>query len=271
MSHESNVLDTDVGSVVASALRSGSGAAYVVDPTPSMLRALIETGVDANRSAPVYVLADRAVLKAMAKEFPVATTAAELVDSGAVDLRVSEAESGNALVVTDASVVAVVAIGSRVAGLVTDDNAFVAEVNDAYRARFEAADPFTLRTPPLSAVRASLEAELGEGVRADFDAVFESLKAEGGPDLDEVVVSLLVAARNDILLYDVSKWGEDAGIASKATFSRTKTELEAQGVIETEKVPIDVGRPRLRLRLGDERLRTAGPERMGAVAAELLE
>jgi hypothetical protein len=85
-----------------------------------------------------------------------------------------------------------------------------------------------------------------------------------------VTLSLLVAARNDVLLYDISKWGEDAGIASKATFSRTKTELEEQGAIETEKVPIDVGRPRLRLRLGDERLRAAAPGRLAAVAAEVL-
>jgi hypothetical protein len=270
MSPEKNVLDSDTGRVIASALRSGSDAAYVVDPTPSMLRALIETGVDADRSEPVKVLADRSVLKTVAEEFPIATAAAELVDRGAIELRFGEAELGNALVVTDASVVAVVPVGDRVAGLVTDDDAFVADANETYRQRFEAAEPFTLRTPALSAVRSSLEAELGEDVRSDFDAVFESLETEGSPELDEVVVSLLVAARNDVLLYDISKWGEDAGIASKATFSRTKTELEEQGAIETEKVPIDVGRPRLRLRLGDERLRAAAPGRLAAVAAEVL-
>jgi hypothetical protein len=206
----------------------------------------------------------------MTEEFPVATAAAELVEGGTIELRVAEATAGNALVVTEGSVVAVVDVGDRVAGLVTDDEAFVAEANETYRGQFEAAEPFTLRTPALSAVRASLESELGEEVRSDFDAVFESLEAPDGPELDEVVVSLLVAARNDVLLYDVSKWGEDAGIASKATFSRTKTELEERGVIETEKVPIDVGRPRLRLRLGDERLRGASSEDLAAVAAELL-
>jgi DNA-binding MarR family transcriptional regulator len=41
--------------------------------------------------------------------------------------------------------------------------------------------------------------------------------------------------------------GEDTGVASKATFSRVKTRLEDRDLIETEKVPIDVGRPRLRL------------------------
>ena len=272
MSSETNVLDSDIGGVVSSALRSGSGVAYVVDPTPAILRALVESGVDADRPAPVRVLADRTVLKTVADDFTIATAAAELVDRGAIELRVADADpaAGNALVVTDESVVAVVPIGERAAGLATDDDAFVGEAAETYRNRFEAADAFTLRTPALSAVRASLETDLGDDVRADFDAVFESLDDDSGPDLDEVVVSLLVAARNDVLLYDVSKWGEDVGIASKATFSRTKSELEDRGVIETEKVPIDVGRPRLRLRLGDDRLREADPARLASIAAELL-
>jgi predicted transcriptional regulator len=88
--------------------------------------------------------------------------------------------------------------------------------------------------------------------------------------LDEVGLSLLVAAKHEQLLYDISRWGEDTGVASKATFSRTKTHLEEQGLIETEKVPIDVGRPRLRLILGNERLREAGTEELSSVARELL-
>ncbi|PHQ46924.1 hypothetical protein DJ68_04650, partial [Halorubrum sp. C3] len=86
----------------------------------------------------------------------------------------------------------------------------------------------------------------------------------------EVTVSLLVAAKNDVLLYDISKWGEDVGIASKATFSRTKTRLEDLGVIDTEKVPIDVGRPRLRLKLGDERLEGVDAAELAAEAAEMM-
>ncbi|MFB6130649.1 MAG: DUF5821 family protein, partial [Salinigranum sp.] len=42
------------------------------------------------------------------------------------------------------------------------------------------------------------------------------------------------------------------------------------GVIETEKVPIDVGRPRLRLKLGDDRLREAGAGDLASVAQSLL-
>jgi len=90
-----------------------------------------------------------------------------------------------------------------------------------------------------------MAAEIGEATREDFDAVLAAMDSARGADgeVDEVTVALLVAAKNDVLLYDISKWGEDVGIASKATFSRTKTRLEDLGIIDTEKVPIDVGRP----------------------------
>lgn len=89
-------------------------------------------------------------------------------------------------------------------------------------------------------------------------------------ELDEVGLSLLVAAKHEQLLYDISRWGEDAGIASKATFSRTKTHLEERGLLETEKVPIDVGRPRLRLLIGNERLGETDAEELASAARELL-
>ncbi|PSQ37416.1 hypothetical protein BRD05_00685, partial [Halobacteriales archaeon QS_9_70_65] len=79
-----------------------------------------------------------------------------------------------------------------------------------------------------------------------------------------------VAAKNEDLLYDISKWGEDIGIASKATFSRTKSRLEETGLIDTEKVPIDVGRPRLRLKLGDERLEGTDNGQLASVAQSML-
>lgn len=50
-------------------------------------------------------------------------------------------------------------------------------------------------------------------------------------------ISLLVVAKNEELLYDISKWGKDAGVASKATFSRMKQQLEEMGLVNTEKVP----------------------------------
>ncbi len=41
-------------------------------------------------------------------------------------------------------------------------------------------------------------------------------------------------------------------------------------LIDTEKVPIDVGRPRLRLMLGDDRLKDAEPDELASVAQSIL-
>ena len=167
---------------------------------------------------------------------------------------------------------ALVEAGDRIAALTTEDSEFVDSARDVYDQQWDAATEFQLRTPPISRIRETLEADIGEQPRGDFDAVLGSLEtARGNGDgLDEVTVSLLVAAKNEVLLYDISKWGEDVGIASKATFSRTKTKLEDNGLIATEKVPIDVGRPRLRLQLGDERLRTAAADELAEISQELL-
>ncbi|EMA46501.1 hypothetical protein C448_06048, partial [Halococcus morrhuae DSM 1307] len=127
------------------------------------------------------------------------------------------------------------------------------------------------RTPAYSRVLETLADEFDSETEADFETVLESIADMDTDDwLNEVAVSLLVAAKHEQLLYDISHWGEDAGVASKATFSRTKTRLEDQGLLETEKVPIDVGRPRLRLLLGDERLREADAEELASVANEML-
>ena len=167
---------------------------------------------------------------------------------------------------------ALVTTNDTVAALASDDSAFVTATYETYTAAWEDADEFVLRTPSLSVVRESLETDISEEVRADFDTVLSSLQtARGdGQGLDEVTISLLVAAKNEVLLYDISKWGEDIGIASKATFSRTKTRLEDLGLVDTEKVPIDVGRPRLRLKLGDDRLRRADADQLAGVAQSLL-
>ena len=262
MSSESNVLDSDVEHVISSALQSASDVVYVLDPTPEIVVSLVEVAAESASPPTIRVLADKQLLKDVMDDFLVASNAADLVVSGILELRVTAEPVENTLLVTDSSVVAVVSAGDQVAGLQTDDEAFVEGANDAYSEQFqEAGRPGARCFPPF-----------GEAVRSDFDAVLGLLETvrSDGPGLDEVTISLLVAAKNDVLLYDISKWGEDVGIASKATFSRTKTELEDLGLIETEKVPIDVGRPRLRLRLGDDRLHDADPDELVAAARDVL-
>ncbi|WP_122087909.1 transcriptional regulator TbsP [Halalkalicoccus subterraneus] len=268
----SNLLDDNIEDILRTVLGSASEDLLVVNPSADAIEELVDVAGDIDDRPRMRLLGDESTLKTVMSDFILASNAANLVDDDSLELRTLADGSENSLLVTPSEVVALVNVGDTVAGLTTDDEEFVSLAYDAYDATWNDATEFKLRTPPLSRVRTTLSDEIGDSIEADFSGVLDSLQtARGdGDGLDEVTISLLVAAKNEVLLYDISKWGEDVGIASKATFSRTKTRLEDMGLIDTEKVPIDVGRPRLRLKFGDERLRDANTDQLASVAQNLL-
>jgi len=248
--------DEDVGDVVSAGLEGVTGDVLVVNPTKPTVRALVDELGAMDSPPTVRLLVDDGPLKDLVNDFLVGSAVADLLADGTLSIRTLQSVPRNFLFVSPDSVMAVVDGGETVAGLTADEDAIVDGTYDHYDARWGTAAEFTLRTPPISEVLSTLESDIGEATAADFEAVLAALDAArgDGDGLDEVTISLLVAARNGVLLYDISKWGEDVGLASKATFSRTKTRLEDEGLIDTDKVPIDVGRPRLRLKLGDDSL-----------------
>jgi hypothetical protein len=268
-----NRVEKDYGSIIAKLLSESAGPVFVVQPSLAALAALVETATAHDGDLPTLrVLAEEDVCKDLRREFLLASRAADLVAADALDLRSADPTQGNHLYVTEDAVHAVVAAGSHVALLSTDDAEFTAATRDRCETQWESAAEFDLRTPPRSRVDGALREDIGEDVAETFSAVLDSVEAiRGGDDLDEVALSLLVAAKHEVLLYDISKWGEDIGVASKATFSRVKNKLEDAGLLTTEKVPMDIGRPRLRLLLADDRLREADPDELVGVASDLLD
>ncbi|MFB6193926.1 MAG: transcriptional regulator TbsP [Halobaculum sp.] len=268
----SNLLEDETRDVFGRALEATEGDVYLMDPSATVLRALVRYGAAAESLPTVNVVARQGLLKDVMDDFLVAADAADLIADGKLTLRELDQQVDNTLLVTQEALYAIVTATDAAGALASDDAGFIGEAYETYAQVWEDSAEFNLRTPPLSRVRTTLSDDVGEDVRADFDTVLESLEtARGNGDgLDEVTISLLVAAKNEALLYDISKWGEDVGIASKATFSRTKTRLEDIGIIDTEKVPIDVGRPRLRLKFGDERLRDADSSELASVAQSII-
>jgi hypothetical protein len=261
-----------VGDVLSAGLDDADEECLVVNPSQKTIAALVDVLQTGTAPRSVRLFAAEAALKDLFEDFLVASAVADLIDEGTLAVRTLQSVPRNALLLSPTSVVSLVDGGDSVAGLTTTDEEFVVAAYDYYDERWQEAEEFSLRTPPRSRVMETLEAEIGQDAASDFGAVLDSLdSARGNGDgLDEVTISLLVAARNGELLYDISKWGEDVGLASKATFSRTKSRLEDNGLIETEKVPIDVGRPRLRLMAGDARLEDADIDEVAGVASELL-
>ena len=253
------VLDDVAGDGLAMGLSTGG------------VKGLLDVLGESDDPPTVRLLATESVLKTVTSDFTVAGTAADLVVAGVLSLRTTEERLDGPLLCTDEAVVSVVSTDEHAAGLVTRDETFVEAARTGYTEQWDDADEFRLRTPPLSRVHETLGDEFGPNVRADFERMRTALGTQRGDgEIDEVVVSLLAAAKNEQLLYDISTWGEHVGVASRATFSRKKATLEEGGLIDTEKVPIDVGRPRLRLLLGDERLHEADTDELVSVAGSML-
>jgi hypothetical protein len=269
----SNLLNTELEDILATTMAENGDEMLVVNPAGETIEGVVSVATEFEGEPPtINLLADERTLKDVMDDFIVASNAADLMEKDVLQLRTIREIPENSLLVTQHRVIALVQAGSHVGGLTTDDDEFVEAAYETYSETWEKAHPFSLRTPPLTRVRQTLSDEISPDVENDFTSVLDSLEtARGNGDgLDEVTISLLVAAKNEALLYDISKWGEDVGIASKATFSRTKTKLEDMGLIDTEKVPIDVGRPRLRLKLGDDRLKGAKSDQLASVAQSLL-
>lgn len=246
---QSTVFEENTDDVLQEGLE-GADDPLLVNPSRDAIESLVTVLGDTESS--VRLLVDEGPLKDLADDFLVASLIADLVESGTLSVRTLETVPRHSLLLTPGRVVSLVEGGRQVAGLPTSDDMFVTRTYEHYESAWEDAPTYTLRTPPLSAIRETLDADIGSAVVEDFDEMLDVLdSARGnGEGLDEVTISLLVAGKNNELLYDISRWGEDIGLASKATFSRTKNRLEEHSLLDTEKVPIDVGRPRLRLMLG---------------------
>jgi len=266
-----NCYEEDVGGVLAATIRESDGDVYAVNLGREAMSDLVFRLHEVEDPPTVYLLVDWDEVTAAMNDFVVAGHAADLVAAEALDLRLLEDPPRASLFVSEVAVVSLVHARDGVGGLTATEEEFVADLWDRYADRWGSAEEYSLRTPPISAVRETLAADLGAGVLEDFDAILAELSTVtgDGEELDEVTLTLLAAARHGELLYEISKWGEDVGLASKATFSRSKSDLEDAGVVRTEKVPIDVGRPRLRLRLVDDLRGSSVPDLVSATRERL--
>lgn len=262
----------NTGDVLREGITRADGNIFLVNPTEETMRELVSIFGSIETPPEIRLFADEGPLKDLTEDFIVASTIADLVDEDLLSVRILEQAPHSSFMLAERFVVSLLKSDEQVAGLVSTDDSFVTSTYSHYRSRWDDADSFSLRTPPLSEIRETLDTEIGPTAVADFDRVLETLeRARGNGDgLDEVTIALLVAANNGELLYDISRWGEDIRLASKATFSRSKNQLEDKGLIDTEKVPIDVGRPRLRLMLGDTDLRKADIEDVAKQAETTL-
>jgi hypothetical protein len=268
----SNYVNSDLDEIIRSVLSEPTDHVLVQNPNVKILGSIVEVASERQGELPnLQVLADSGVVKEVMDDFMIGSESADLIDQGDLFIRTHDEDEneGHSLCVLDDSVYSLITTKGEKAALASDDESFVEGIHSICSSEWGSAEEFSMRTPPITRVRETLEEDIGAEVLADFTAMLESVDSLRGDEIDEVLIALLAAANNDVLLYDISKWGEDVGLASKATFSRTKSLLGNNGIITTEKVPIDVGRPRLRLQL-TESFDDVDVEEMVSVARDMI-
>lgn len=238
---------------VLSASGDGEKPRYLINPTREFLFALAVAGTDGEPSPPVRVLGRRETLRDLRQDFLMGSRIANLIQTGAVTLREAELHDETPMVVGRDAVHALVLVEETAGSVSAGAGTFHDDVRAASASLWADADRYHLRTPALAALRRSMTADLGEGFREGFETALDMVAGlRDRTEFHEVRAALVVAAERELLHYNVSRWGEDSGLASTASFSRHKTDLEDEGVVTTEKEPVQMGRPRQRLLLTDE-------------------
>lgn len=202
----------------------------------------------------VWVLTDEATVAEVQRRFLTAAQVVDFVERDRIRVRSGD-ERLPTLLATETELTTVTGIDdSLLAAFSRSESAFVEETYAEIERRFEAAEPVSLRAPGYSRMLASLGDELGASMRDDLASMLEVALAtrDAESDVDPVRLSILAGAKNEVQMYELSRWGEATGVASRSKYSREKTQLEDLGVIDTEKVDSGVGRPRQRLVLADD-------------------
>lgn len=225
------------------------GAQTVMVQTVDELATMAEELNNSDESGEMTVLVDADAFNEAGNNFGLASRLQNLVESGLVTFQ-SVPSLNNSMVVTDNHVASIVSVGDEFITVKSDAPDDMEAANDYLATLNEVAEEATLEAPSYNTITAQMREEFGDEMAEQFESVFESYDFADGNGIGVVLVAL--AAHNDELLYDISEFASETGIVSKATCSRSKTSLEDAGAVETDKVPIDIGRPRLRLSMSDE-------------------
>ncbi|MEZ3144657.1 DUF5821 family protein [Halobaculum sp. MBLA0143] len=133
-------------------------------------------------------------------------------------------------------------------------------LHERYDRRWAAAEPLEPSTPgwrELTNTFVEAFPDAGETLRIVL-ADAPELPVSG--TFDVVTVVGLVAARHGLQTMAVSEWAESIGLSSRTELSRVKSRLVDRGLVETDRVPQGVGRPRQKLLVDADRLRDCPPE-----------
>lgn len=224
---------------------------YVLHPHPTYLHTLVELATESDSPPELRILAERDVLSDFCDDFLLAGRAATLAEAGSLELRTCVRKDETPIIVGEDVYAPLLVGGVGTVDSVHGDG-FCSRVAENLPRRWERAEEFSLGVPSLRGFVTAAGDQFGHGVQADL---WTTLSTADGirerTEFDPVTALVVVAARNELLYYELSRWAEEIGLTSRATVSRRKQSLEAYDVVHTEPVETKSGRTRQRLRLDD--------------------
>jgi hypothetical protein len=230
-------------------------------------------------AAPWRIACREGVVDALGRALALGTDVAEATADGSLELRTITDERRSLLFATPDRADAVAGPCSDPRLVSDTDDSTAGAVFRATTSRFEAATPATVDMPPRTALLDAAREMLDDRFATDLAAVLDGLEygalGRTGTVTDRTLLVAL-AARHDHLFWDLRRWVDGDGdthagraaIAPGQDLTADRRALVERELIESIKVPMGPGRPKLRLRAIDETLLRAKPDEVLSVLRE---
>jgi hypothetical protein len=186
------------------------------------------------------------------QKFPLNSKIRSLIRHNGLQLVSSESTPLSTVILADDSYHYVLRVGSVSVLVGGSDNQIMLTLKREFEDAVNQLTDVELDILDIATLLDELERMVGRETRQEFERLLTAAEIEDLGALDEITVALIAAAQSGALLNDLSSWASEVGLASAATLSRRKSKLEDRSIIYTEKVPIDVGRPKLWLKLSEQ-------------------
>ena len=205
------------------------------------------------------------IAEQLSDRFPLNSYFQKLEDRDGIEIRQESSDSSlSAIVHAEDRFYYPLSFGSVQTYVEISNSQLHQRIEEEFDEIFNKSENLNLAVPSWKELLEGLAEATSSSTAAEFESLVEAATPENLDSLDEISLALIAAARTGALQYDISNWGEEVNIGSKATFSRRKSSLVDDGIITTESVQMDIGRPRDRLLIPDESSevgeRSSGPQ-----------